>query len=153
MEILKKLDKAGEILNNLPIFKNINTEETINYSTLFNSWESIVGYKIGGYSRIMDLENNSLSIEVDHPAIIQLLQINYKKILFKLNNKYPQLKISDIRMIVKNPTFSSSKFEKKKKMEGDDDNLSDKKKDPDLNNIENDVFRDLLFKMKKRSQL
>ena len=105
MECLKKLDKAGDVLKNLTFFNNVDMSEARNYSKIFNSWEAIVGRKLAGYSRIEDMDKNSLIIEADHPAIIQLLQMNYSQTLFTLNRRYPELKIFDIRFLLKDYLF------------------------------------------------
>ncbi len=145
MEILPDLNKVGDLLSNLSIFNNINSKESDNYSRLFNSWEAIVGKKIADYSRIRDLDNNSLIVEADHPAIIQLIQLNYQRFIAKLNQRYPELKISDIRILLKD---KSLKLQNKRIT-----NDKSEKKSIDLSSIEDNSFKELLFKMKKRSQL
>lgn len=152
MENLKKLDKAGELLKNLPFFRNINESEAKNYTGMFQSWEYIVGVKLAGYSRIKDLDKNTLIVEADHPAIIQLLQIKYSQTLEKLNKKYGELKISDIRIQLKNPDIVYENNKRKFNMPGDTVILNDNKNENfDINTIENENFKNLLLKMKKRS--
>lgn len=154
MEFLKKLDKAGEILKKLSIFNNSENSNAENYSSMFKSWEYIVGTKLAGYSRILNIDNDSLIVEADHPAIIQLLQVKYSEILFKLNNKYKELKIIDIRIILKDPEIIYNNINKYDKMVGDNDQLHKKSKEyVDINSIDNENFKDLLLKMKKRSQV
>ncbi|MBI9096829.1 MAG: DUF721 domain-containing protein [Spirochaetaceae bacterium] len=151
---MKKLDKAGEILKKLSIFNNSENSNAENYSSMFKSWEYIVGTKLAGYSRILNIDNNSLIVEADHPAIIQLLQVKYSEILFKLNKKYKELKIIDIRIILKDPEIIYNNKNKYDKMAGDNDKLHKKSKEyVDINSIDNENFKDLLLKMKKRSQV
>ena len=154
MGSLKKLDKAGDVLKNFSFFTNVDMSEAQNYSKIFTSWESIVGRKLAGYSRIKDLDKQSLIIEADHPAIIQLLQMNYSHTLYKLNRKYPELHISDIRILLKDPNITYEKRKETMNLAGDNDDISttDRKK-VDLDSIENENFKDLLLKMKKRSQV
>jgi len=148
------LDKAGDIIKNLSFFNNVDMSEAKNFSKIFNSWESIVGRKIAGYSRIKDLDRNSLIIEADHPAIIQLLQMNYSHTLYTLNRKYPELHISDIRILLKDPNISYEKRKETMNLAGDNDEIINVERNKvDLDNIDNENFKDLLLKMKKRSQV
>ncbi len=152
MENLRKLDKASDVLKTLPFFNNISSNEAESYSGMFQSWEKIVGKKLAGYSRIRDLDKNSLIVEADHPAIIQLLQMNYSQTLNRLNFKYPDLKISDIRILLKNPDFEIENSKKPSTLAGDTDNVENNNRKPvDLNSIDNEIFKELLLKMKKRS--
>lgn len=149
---LRKLDKAGDVLKNLPFFKNISPKDSENYSGMFQSWENIVGKKLAGYSRIKDLDKNSLIVEADHPAIIQLLQMNYSQTMYKLNLKYPDLKIKNIRILLKNTDLKKESRKMGTSLVGDSVNDENKnRKKIDLNSIDNENFRDLLLKMKKRS--
>lgn len=147
------MEKAGNVLRNLSIFNNINNTEAQNISQMFHSWQSIVGSKISGYSRILDIDKNSLIVEADHPAIIQLIQLNYSKILQKINKKYPELEISDMRIILKNPDIVYERKIKSTELAGDDEKYENNKgKTINLENIDNENFKELLLKMKKRSQ-
>jgi hypothetical protein len=154
MGSLIKLDKAGDVLKNLSIFENVNLKEANSYSKIFNSWESIVGKKLAGYSRIKDLDKESLIVEADHPAIIQLLQLNYSENIYRLNLNYPDLNISDMRILLKNPEY---KYERKKinvdSIENTYDIEHEKNKEVDLEGIDDENFKELLLKMKKRSQV
>ena len=121
---------------------------------MFNSWEFLAGKKLADYSRIVDLNNNTLVIEADHPAIIQLLQLRYSEILQKLKRKYPQLEIKDMRMFLKNSEFKEGRAKSRENLPGDEQQFgSSERKEVDLNKIENEKFRTLLLSMKKRSQV
>lgn len=152
MENLQRLDKAGDIIKNLSFFNNINLNDADNYYGMFQSWEKIVGKKLAGYSRIKDLDKNSLIVEADHPAIIQLLQLNYRQTLNKINIKYPDLQISDIRILLRNPDNDYVINKKSTVLAGDEDqSVKSVGNSVDLNSIDNENFRNLLLKMKKRS--
>ena len=99
------------------------------------------------------MDKNTLIIEADHPGIIQLLQMHYRENLNKLNRKYPDLKINDLRILLKDPNFTYEKKISKIELLEENDNFEDKSdKKIDLNNIDNENFKELLFKMKKRSK-
>ncbi len=154
MGSLLRLDKAGEVLNKLSIFSDDQNKDAQVYSKLFKKWESIVGKKLAGYSRIKDLDRNSLIVEVEHPAIMQLLQIQYRQTLNRLKFKYPELKITDIRIIVKNEEYDIKMENIQKNTRIDLHEIEHSKKNElNLDKIENENFKDLLLKMKKRSQV
>lgn len=149
------MDKAGDLLKNLSIFKNIDSGSAEKYTAVFKSWEKIAGLKLADYSRIVDLNHKTLVVEVDHPGIMQLLQMKYSEILRRLRHHYPQLEIADIRMFVKNPDFQYGKAGiGENSLPGDKDGLAeDDKGEGHIENIDNPEFRDLLLNMKKRSQV
>jgi len=152
MENSNKLDKAGDVLKNLSYFSNINLSNAEKYTGVFQSWEYIVGKKLAGYSRIKDLDKNSLIVEADHPAIIQLLQMKYNQTLQRLNKKYPELKISDMRILLKNPDIVYKRKEESSPLAGDFEEKKKKNEQSfDIDRIDNENFKDLLLKMKKRS--
>lgn len=150
------MEKAGDILKNLSIFNSYDENKAVTYSSMFSCWEKTAGKKLAEYSRIVDLNRKTLVVEVDHPAIIQLLQIRYREILQKIRKKYPELEIDDIRMFVKNSHFKEGKARLRKSVEftGDDaENSVTAKNEVNLDKIEDSEFRDLLLNMKKRSQV
>nr|WP_246434142.1 DUF721 domain-containing protein [Spirochaeta isovalerica] len=144
------------MLRNLPFFSQSGDPNSGDYAGFFGSWEKLAGQKLSQYSRIVDIENNSLLIEVDHPAIIQLLQMKYSEILGKVRRNYPQLQIGDMRMFVKNPEYVKQREDRKNiSFPGDEKAIreSAEKKQDVIESIDNENFRDLLRDMKKRSQL
>jgi len=149
------VDKAGDLLKNLSIFTASKDPNGPEYGGMFGSWEKIAGQKLAQYSRIVDIENQSLLIEADHPAIIQLLQVKYREILGKIRRMYPQLQISDLRMFVKNPDFIRKREEIKREILPGDE-VARIERNPEnggkFDSIENESFRGLLQDMKKRSQ-
>lgn len=148
------MDKAGDLLDKLPFFENVDQKSGKIYSRMFKSWERIVGPKLADYSRIVDLNHKTLVVEVDHPGIIQLLQMKYSQILSNLKNKYPELEINDIRMFVKNAKYAKGMAVKNEFYAGDKEIKSENSDESErIKNIENSEFRDLLLNMKKRSQV
>lgn len=124
---------------------------------MFNSWDKIVGLKLGQYSKVIEIDHSSLIVEVDHPAIIQLLQFQYRNILTEIQRKFPQLKISDIRMFLKNSEYMAKReIAKNNQFYGDSvqkQNKSKKINESNISSIDNENFRELLLEMKKRSQV
>lgn len=121
---------------------------------MFSSWEFLAGKKLAEYSRISDLQHHTLIVEVDHPAIMQMLQMKYSEILGKLSRKYPELEVQEVRMFLRNPEFKNGHARDTENLPGDnDENSQREEKKVNLNSIEDEKFRDLLLNMKKRSQL
>ena len=90
------MKKADDILKGL--LSNYNIELGHTYSTFFKSWYIIAGQDAAAHSKVKDIEGNTLIIEVDHPAWIQILQMKKKTIIFKIKKEYPQLSITDLRI-------------------------------------------------------
>jgi hypothetical protein len=92
------LKKAAEILARLLDDKNKRLAQA--YSSIFGSWEQIVGQSLGEHSRIYEIANKSLFIEVDHPGWMQLLLMKKTQILRTVKRKVPSLDVRDIRVKV-----------------------------------------------------
>lgn len=64
---------------------------------VLDHWKNIAGEEIALHSELQEIEKETLVVEVDHPAVHQLISLNKKKILEKLNKKYPVLAIKKIK--------------------------------------------------------
>jgi len=106
--------RADEILSTLfnGSIDNEKLQQTVN---LNKGWASIVGSissskqegnKLGqflvAHTRIIDLSNGTLLIEVDHPGYIQTIQMYNRYILKGLKMKYPELEVRTIACRLKN---------------------------------------------------
>ena len=147
------MDKAGDLLNKLSFFSRVDLDKAEKYSGMFNSWSKIAGVKLGEYSRITEISRNTLIIEVDHPAIMQMLQLKYSEILEKINGKYPELEIMEMRMFLKNSEFKEGMARDLQILPGDNAEKKQRESELDPDKIDNSEFRDLLLNMKKRSQV
>lgn len=85
---------VGEALRQL--LKNYNLETTVEGS-IFSSWKEISGEEVSGHSKVKDIRNSVLYVEVDHPGWMQMMQFKKKKILTAVRKKYPELGIKDVR--------------------------------------------------------
>ncbi|MCF6335143.1 MAG: DUF721 domain-containing protein [Spirochaetales bacterium] len=94
------MKKASDILSDY--MRNFHSNMESSYSSVFKSWGRIAGEDMITHSSIKDLNNGILIVEADHPGWVQLLQMRKKKILRNIQNKYPELDITDIRFILKN---------------------------------------------------
>ena len=107
------MDSAGDILKALLIRHDL-IEKGSNYSSLFKGWGGIVGPPLMDHSRIIDIKNAILLIEVDHPGWLQILHFKKRLFLKKLKGRYPELDIKDLHARV-NLNFSVLQPDRKKK--------------------------------------
>lgn len=108
--------KASEMISRL--YKNIDEKEIEKSGRIINTWryavESIksnslngdnLGKKISAHSKVVDLKNGVLLIEVDHSGWIQLIQTYQKYIKKYINSKIPELKIDSIAFRLKGTEY------------------------------------------------
>ncbi len=107
------MKKARDVL--IDVLGGIHLEGKM-YVSFFNSWNKIAGTDISNHSRLTDIKNGILYMEVDHPGWIQLIQLRKREILKKTKSMFPQLEIRDIRIFL----------EKHKKAVPEKDNKQDK---------------------------
>ncbi len=93
------MERVGEIL------KKFFEEKGLSFSgrevKIFTGWNSLVEPNIARHSRVIEVEENKLIVEVDHPGFSQLIYLKKNVILNKLNREYPDLVINDIKVILK----------------------------------------------------
>ncbi len=133
------MKKAGDLLNG--IFTEVQKKQGKVYNSFHDSWKEIAGEKIGNNSSIKDVIDGFLVIEIDHPGWKQLISLSEKRIIYKINKKFPELNLKKIKFYFKN---NNKKVEVMQEEKVDN---SDK-----IEVIENIEFKDLLKKMNKRSE-
>jgi len=92
------MKKAGEILKSL--LERSHSGPGGAYSSLFNGWPAVAGVSLAEHSRILDVQNSCLLVEVDHPGWNQMLQVRKNEILRRLRKDYPQLGIRELKVRV-----------------------------------------------------
>ena len=92
------MKKASDIIRAL--FDADTTENARMFSSLFSAWEKIAGEDISAHSKIIDLKNGALQIEVDHPGWLQMIRLKERSILRALKSNYKALDIRTIRLII-----------------------------------------------------
>ena len=94
--------KAGDILKSL--MEKIGGEKGPMYIQtvqVFREWDRIVGEKIAAHSRIRDVENGFIIVDIDHPGWLQLLQLKEREVLNKIRRLYPELQVKGLKLYVK----------------------------------------------------
>ena len=109
------MEKAGDILKLFLDKKQLDAARS--YSSFFRSWENIVGENIAAHSEVKDIRNHTVLIEVDHPGWIQIIQINYKRILKGIQTRYPELNVKKIHLRLGSRWQKTEEPEPQKKIE------------------------------------
>jgi hypothetical protein len=66
------------------------------WNRVSQAWRSVAGERESAHSRISDLKNNVLVVEVEHPGWIQILQLKQAGILKALQKRFPSLNLKAI---------------------------------------------------------
>jgi hypothetical protein len=90
--------KAADILARMLDEKNRELGRA--FSSVFGFWSEVVGLSLAEHSRIYEIANQNLFVEVDHPGWMQLLFLKKPQILRALRRKFPDLRIKDLRVKV-----------------------------------------------------
>ena len=85
------MDRAGDLLKEFLRRQGVKGDEPV--VSLFGGWGRLVNPPLLDHSRIIDLKNGILWVEVDHPGWMQVLQLQQARILRQVRRQYPQLKI------------------------------------------------------------
>jgi hypothetical protein len=97
------MERAGDVLKEilLSLLKKEHAKTGENFHKVFANWQQIVGKKLSYHSAPIDIKNNSLYIEVDHPGWLQLFQFNGPQIIKKIRSLYSQLDIHSLKYKIK----------------------------------------------------
>ena len=83
------MEKAGDILKDF--------FDSQNDTGVFRSWQKIAGVSLSQHTRIIEVRNGDVLIEVDHPGWLQMLLFKKAAILNTLKRTYPDLEIRDLK--------------------------------------------------------
>jgi len=87
---------AGDILEAFFRMNNISGGEE--YVAFFRSWQNIVGVDLASHTRVADIKNHALVVEVDHPGWMQMLHMKKDRILRDIKKRFPQLGVTTVHM-------------------------------------------------------
>ncbi len=89
------MERAGEILRRF--LRRQVMREAGQMAAIVEGWRQSVGNPHGMHTRVVDLQGETLVVEVDHTARIQLLQMKRTDILRGIRSAAPRTTITDIR--------------------------------------------------------
>ena len=87
--------KAGDVLRDFLKERGWPTEDP--YGPLFRAWEDIAGPELGTRSRVVEVEDGVIVVEVEHPGWLQMLQLRKRALLEAARKAAPLCTIQDIR--------------------------------------------------------
>ncbi len=87
--------KAGDVLRALLKERGWPAEDP--YGPLFRGWEGIAGHELGSRSRVVEVEDGVVIVEVDHPGWLQMLQLRKRALLEAARRAVPGARIEDVR--------------------------------------------------------
>ena len=93
------MKKAGDLLKEFFDNLGISAEKAEN---IYSSWKEIAGKEIGDNSGVVNIKKGIIIVEVDHPGWIQIINLKKEQILTKINKKFPEKEIKEIKVILKN---------------------------------------------------
>jgi predicted nucleic acid-binding Zn ribbon protein len=67
------------------------------YDPLFQKWNEIAGEALAAHSRLVDVQNGMLLVEVDHPGWLQMVQLRKSALLEAARRAAPATDIEGIR--------------------------------------------------------
>lgn len=67
------------------------------YSPLFAEWKEVVGGPLAGHSRLAEVEDGVLIVDVDHPGWLQTLSLRKQAVLEAARKAAPRARIEGLR--------------------------------------------------------
>ncbi len=111
------MDRAGDLLKEFLKRQGLSGDEPV--VSLFQGWAQLVEPPLLDHSRIIDLKNGILWVEVDHPGWMQILHLQQSRILQRIRRRYPPLAVRGLSCRV-NLRFSRTEPERKQDSKGPD---------------------------------
>ncbi len=87
------MEKADRILSAL--FERLNISDNEGYIQLFSTWRTVCdevsSRGLADHSAIVDVRHGTVIVAVDHPGWLQLIQMQEKRLLGKLQHRFPDM--------------------------------------------------------------
>ncbi len=87
--------KVGDVLRDFLKERGWPAEDP--YGPLFRGWEDIAGPELGTRSRVVEVEDGVIVVEVEHPGWLQMLQLKKRTLLEAARKAVPGGRIEDLR--------------------------------------------------------
>ena len=89
------MEKADKILSAL--FERLNISDSEGYVRLFSTWRSVCdevsSRGLADHSAIVDVRHGTVIVAVDHSGWLQLIQMQEKRLLGKLQKRFPDMNL------------------------------------------------------------
>ena len=70
------------------------------YQPLFSGWQEIAGAALAAHSRLSDVRQGVLIVEVDHPGWIQMARLRQDAVLAAARKAAPEASLQGIRVVL-----------------------------------------------------
>ncbi|MBN2444314.1 MAG: DUF721 domain-containing protein [Spirochaetales bacterium] len=119
------MEKAGEIVIKIlqNILKKNQSQSTSGLNQLIMGWDSLIDTRESGHFKIIDIVKDTLLVEVDHPAWLQMLKLKEKQLLKKINTRYPELQIKKLKFHLKKANSGENQEKKGSNAQNTGDNF------------------------------
>lgn len=67
------------------------------YSPLFARWPAVAGDALAAHSRLVEVEDGVLVVEVDHPGWLQMLSLQKQAVLEAARRAAPKARVTGLR--------------------------------------------------------
>ena len=93
------MKRAGDVLTELLRRARIQLDNP--HSSMARSWPAIVGEDLASHAHLADVDRGRMLVEVDHPAWLQLLQMQERRIVREVARRYPQLGVTRMTSVLR----------------------------------------------------
>ena len=93
------MKRAGEVLTELLRRARIQLDNP--HTSISRSWAGIVGDDLASHASLVDIDRGRMLVEVDHPAWLQLLQMQERRIVTEVARRYPQLQVTRMTSVLR----------------------------------------------------
>ena len=105
------------------------------YSSLFTGWSAVAGEDVAAHSKVTNIKNGVLFVEVDHPGWIQMIRLEEKKILSRIAQRHSGVAIRSLRIVTDGGDSSSRTHSTRKQP-------PDPKSEEPLRNVDSEQYRE-----------
>jgi len=92
------MKRAGDFLKDFFDNLGISSEKR---ETIYSCWTEIAGKDIADHSKVVDIKKEIVFVETDHPGWLQIINLKKELILNKINEKFPEKEVKEIKVILK----------------------------------------------------
>ena len=92
----KGLGRAGDIIP--AVFRILGIEGRMDEGRLVKEWALVVGDLLASKSSPFDIRSGTLTVEVRDNAWMQEIRFHQKRIIEKINDRFPDLGVTAIRL-------------------------------------------------------
>jgi hypothetical protein len=92
---MQKPQKIGDLIQHILPEHSQDIQQILGVT---RRWRDLVGDRLAGYSKVAEITDGILVVDLAHPGFKQLFQMKQKQILYRLNKENPELKVHRIRL-------------------------------------------------------